>query len=233
MVTPHPHDLQASLGRAIKAERERLGVTQEELAWRADMHRTYLADIERGVRNVTLRSVTNLARALEVSVAQLLGTPKGKARVAPPRRVPGEILLVEDEPADVELTVRALERAQVANPIKIVRDGRQALDYLECAGRYARRRPIAPELVLLDLHLPNLSGLEVLRRIRSRPATRSIRVVVLTVSRDDKTIIECARLGTKHYIIKPVNFQSLTEVAPLLNLSWALVGSSRPAPQPI
>ncbi|HVZ64848.1 MAG TPA: response regulator [Lacunisphaera sp.] len=219
------------MGNAIRAERRRLGVTQEELAWRADMHRTYLADIERGVRNVTLKSIGNLARALEVSVSHLLAKPDpANATKSHPERVE-EILLIEDNAADGEMTVRAFSKAGIANPIKVARSGRLALDYLFCAGRFARRQPTNPELVLLDLQLPDISGLDVLRQIRSDHRTKHIPVVVLTISRDDQNIIECSRLGAENYVIKPVGFESFSQLTPKLNLQWTLAHSPSAMPR--
>jgi CheY-like chemotaxis protein/DNA-binding XRE family transcriptional regulator len=216
------HELQVRLGAAIKAHRRQLGVTQEELAWRADLHRTYLADIERGSRNITLRSVANLARALETSVESLLSA----ASLAGKTGGMGEVLLVEDNADDAELTLRAFRQANFSNPIKVVKTGREALDYLLCRGRYAGRHPLAPQLVLLDLNLPDLSGQEVLKEIKSHRATKHLPVVVLTISRDDRNIIECGRLGADNYIIKPVDFQNFSKITPKLNLHWALVASA-------
>lgn len=208
---------------AVKVERRRLGLTQEELAWRADMHRTYLADIERGARNVTLRSVMNLAQALQVSVASLLADPESARAGRAGAARPGEILLVEDEAADAELTLRAFRRAGIRNPVKLVREGQQALDYLHCRGRFARRRRVLPELVLLDLHLPDMSGRDVLRAMNADSKIRHVPVVILTVSREDGNIIACARLGARDYIIKPVGIDSFSKVTPKLNLQWTLV----------
>ena len=218
--------LQAQFGAAIKAHRLRLGVTQEELAWRADLHRSYLADIERGGRNVTLRSIVNLARALQISLADLLANHLDLGVVNPsaePRAGLGEILLVEDEAADIELTLRAFKRAKFANPVKVVRDGKAALDFLFHTGRYAKRQAVSPHLVLLDLGLPKVSGLEVLRQIKNHQLTKSIPVVILTGSNQDATIIECGRLGAENYLIKPVEFESFSQVTPKLGLQWTLV----------
>lgn len=223
------HELQLKLGSVVRAQRKRLGVTQEELAWRAEMHRTYLADIERGARNITLKSIANLARGLEVSVATLLEHPEMSKAPGAANAGPGEILLVEDEAADAELTLRAFRRARIANPVKVVRDGREALEYLRCTGRYARRRPVAPELVLLDLNLPGMSGSELLRQIKAERATRHVPVVVLSGVRHDRSVIECGRLGAANYIIKPVGFEHLARIAPKLNLYWSL-GRSHRAP---
>lgn len=218
--------LQARFGAAIKAHRLRLGVTQEELAWRADLHRSYLADIERGGRNVTLCSIVNLAKALQITLGALLSHTVDLSAIDPAdeaHRGLGDILLVEDDPADVEMTLRAFKRANLANPVKVVRDGNAALDYLLRAGRYAKRRPVMPQLVLVDLGLPKISGLELIRQMKANKLTESIPVVVLTGSQHDADIIECGRLGAENYLIKPVQFENFSQVAPKLGLQWTLV----------
>ena len=161
-----------------------MGITQEELAWRADMHRTYLADIERGARNVTLRTVANLAKALHLSVGSLFayvtarpGTALRAGAEPAPREV-RNILLVEHSAADAGMTARAFKRAK----LRIVRDAEAGLDYLFGTGRYAKRKPARPQLILLDLNLPQMSGLEFLRRVKADGRTRDIPLVVLTVS---------------------------------------------------
>ncbi len=131
---PESFAYHAHLGAMVRQYRNRLGLTQEELAWRADIHRSYVADIERGGRNITLRSVASLAKALQISLgmlfvstddaAGLTGTNGGLTHEQTTR----DILLVEDNPADVELTLRAFRRAKLANPIKIARDGEEALE---------------------------------------------------------------------------------------------------------
>jgi len=218
------------LGRAVQNYRQVLGLTQEELAWRANLHRSYVADIERGGRNVTLRIITSLAQALEVSVGGLLFSTDSSAGLVPDgsdrasRPAVGEILLVEDNPQDAELAVLAFKRAKFINPVRVARDGQEALDLLLGTGKpRPRKTPHLPQLVLLDLNLPKVTGLEVLRRIKDDPRTRGIPVVILTVSRHDRNIIACARLGAANYIIKPVGFESLIRVTPQLNLRWALL----------
>jgi CheY-like chemotaxis protein len=226
---PVPKDeipLQVRLGLAIRLHRQQLGITQEELAWRADMHRTYVADIERGGRNVTLRSVGHLASALEVSVADLLSTDQSTIEpvsyVGESERF-GEILMVEDNSTDAELVLRAFKRAHLTNPVKIVGDGEEALEYLNRTGRYAGYKGGYPQLVLLDLNLPRVSGIEVLRQIKNSETLRLIPVVILTVSQHDKNIIECGRLGAENYIIKPVEFENFSRITSALNLHWTLV----------
>lgn len=227
--------LQAKLGATIKLWRGRLGITQEELAWRSDMHRTYIADIERGRRNVTLRSIAQLAAALKVSVEALLAQAESSETALAPDGGPGgrpglqEIFLVEDDPADVDWVLRAFKRAKFSNPVRVFGDGESALDHLARTGREAGFKP--PRVILLDLQLPKLTGLEVLRRLKAQPETSAIPVVVLTGSHEDKNIVECARLGAENYIIKPVTFESFFKVASRFPLEWALVnGAAAGAP---
>jgi CheY-like chemotaxis protein len=135
-----------------------------------------------------------------------------------------DILLVEDNPQDIEMTLHALQRAHLANPIEVVEDGAQALEYLFGLGAYADRdlaRP--PKVVLLDLKLPKLSGLEVLRRLRADERTRRIPVVVLTSSREDADIAEAYRLGVNSYVVKPVAFEAFVEAVGRVGLYWLLL----------
>ena len=221
---------QTRFGAAVRESRNSLGISQEELAWRAGLHRTYIADIERGVRNITLRSMASVAKALDVPMASLLLWTGGRAD-APTALVQetlGEILLIEDNPADAELTVLALRRARFTNPMKVIADGKKALDYLLAPGASAsRRRARLPQLVLLDLNLPTVPGLEVLRRIKREELTREIPVIVLTISQHDQDIAQCRRLGAAAYLTKPVGFENFSQVTSQLSFDWALL---KPAP---
>jgi CheY-like chemotaxis protein len=216
-------DLKHLFGISVKGWRSRLGISQEELAGRAGLHRTYVSDIERGARNVSLESIGKLASAMEIPVATLFSqSDMPTLPTASDELV--DILLVEDNPDDVQLTLQALKEAKITNPIQVVRDGAEALDFLFCTGSYAHRRPgNRPQVILLDLGLPKISGLEVLRRIKEDPRTRSIPVVVLTGSRHDRDALASRELGTKAYLVKPVDFKNLSEVTPQLSLHWALV----------
>jgi CheY-like chemotaxis protein len=213
-------DLKTLLGTAIKTERSQLGISQEELANRAGLHRTYVSDVERGVRNPSIASIEKLAEALKLSVSALFERAingRGSRDVV-------EILLVEDDPQDVKLTMRAFEKAQITNPLHVVRDGVEALDFLFATGSHAHRSEDGhPKVILLDLNLPKINGLEVLRRIKADQRTRHIPVIVLTVSNRDRDINECRRLGAETYIVKPVDFQNFSEVTPRLSLAWVLV----------
>jgi CheY-like chemotaxis protein/DNA-binding XRE family transcriptional regulator len=227
-MTNEEASLQVRLGTAIRLHRLKLGITQEELAWRADMHRTYVADIERGGRNVTLRSVGHLANALQVSVADLLSVNRAAmdasyVSTAGEGEQLGEILLVEDSSTDAQLVVRAFNRARMTNPVKVLGDGEEALHYLNRTGKYVAEKGLPPQLVLLDLNLPGISGIEVLRQIKTNKATCQIPVVVLTVSQQDRNVIECGRLGAENYIVKPVEFENFSRITSALNLHWTLV----------
>jgi two-component system, response regulator len=135
-----------------------------------------------------------------------------------------EILLVEDNPRDVELTLHVFRRHHLTNRIHVVRDGAEALDFLFCRGAYAERNiHQAPKVMLLDLKLPKVDGLEVLRRIKADPRTRTIPVVVLTSSREEPDIAESYHLGVNSYIVKPVDFEQFTEAVRLLGMYWLLL----------
>ena len=135
-----------------------------------------------------------------------------------------DILLAEERMPDVDLALRALKQANLANRIQVARDGADALDFLFCAGVYTHRRVLPrPQLILLDLDLPKLDGLEVLRRVKADARTRSIPVVVLAGSNRDERIAAGKRLGAAAHIVKPVGFQNLIEVMPRLSLQWGLL----------
>jgi two-component system, response regulator len=129
-----------------------------------------------------------------------------------------QILLVEDNPSDIELSLHALKKNHLANHIELARDGAEALEYLFGADA----KP-APRLILLDLKLPKVDGLEVLQKIKSDPRTRAIPVVVLTSSREDRDIIECYNLGVNSYIVKPVDFGQFAEAVRSLGMYWLLL----------
>ena len=216
-------------GTSVRAWRARRAISQEELAARAGLHRTYVADIERGARNVSLGSIEKLATALEVSVAALFADSHPGGIYVTGELV--DILLVEDTPDDVNLTLQALKEANFSNAIHVVGDGAEALHFLFRTGSYSNRHPgHSAQLVLLDLELPKIHGLEVLRRIKSDPRTNAIPVVVLTASRRNRDALVSQRLGADGYIIKPVDFQNLSEVTPQLDLRWALLKSGAPVP---
>jgi CheY-like chemotaxis protein len=137
---------------------------------------------------------------------------------------PVEILLVEDNPADEELTVHALKASHLANNIEVVRDGAEALDFIFRTGAFAGRTAgDLPKVILMDLKLPKVDGLEVLRRIRDDPGTRSIPVVVLTSSREECDIVDSYSLGVNSYVVKPLDFTQFAEAVRQLGLYWLLL----------
>ncbi len=137
------------------------------------------------------------------------------------------ILLVEDNPNDVKLALHALKKQNITNHVEVVRDGAEALDYIFRTGEF-KDRPEGhnPRLILLDLKLPKIDGLEVLKRIKENPDTRKIPVVVLTSSREERDIVESYSLGTNSYIVKPVDFEQFSEAVRQLGFYWLLLNES-------
>jgi len=141
-----------------------------------------------------------------------------------------EILLVEDNEDDAELTLHALRKSKIANNIQRVRDGEEALDFLFCRGQYQTRKVAnAPRLVLLDLKLPKIEGLEVLRQIKTDSRTRAIPVIVLTSSKEEQDLVDSYQSGVNSYIQKPVNFSDFQDVVRQLGMYWLLVNNKPPA----
>lgn len=140
---------------------------------------------------------------------------------------PVEILLVEDNPSDAKLTVRALKQNNIANRIDLVKDGAEALEYLFCAGAYADRNPAAgPMSVLLDIKLPKVDGLEVLRQLRSDPRTSKLPVVLLTSSQEERDIAMGYELHANSYIVKPVDFAQFADTVKALGYYWLVVNTA-------
>jgi two-component system response regulator len=135
-----------------------------------------------------------------------------------------EILLVEDSPEDLELTIRALRKANIQNRIHVARDGAEALEFVFCEGAYASRKiENSPKVILLDLKLPKVDGLEVLKRIKNDPRTQCIPVAVLTSSKEQRDVVESYKLGVNSYIVKPVNFEGFMAAVQELGMYWLLL----------
>jgi two-component system response regulator len=144
-----------------------------------------------------------------------------------------EILLVEDNPSDEKLTLRAFKKANIANPITVAHDGEEALELLFGTGRHAERSHSAlPAVVLLDLNLPKIGGLDVLQRVREDARTRLQPVVVLTASREEEDLVRSYSLGANAYVRKPVDFSEFIGAAKTLGLFWALLNECPPTPRP-
>ncbi len=140
-----------------------------------------------------------------------------------------EILLVEDNAEDAELTLHALQKCRLGNHIQVAHDGAEALDFIFQTGAFAHRTDSNPRLILLDLKLPKVDGLDVLRRIKADPRTRSIPVVVLTSSREERDIVESYQLGVNSYITKPVDFEQFADAVQHIGYYWLLLNQP-PAP---
>jgi two-component system response regulator len=135
-----------------------------------------------------------------------------------------EILLVEDNPNDVELTLRAFRKQNLTNSVHVVRDGAEALDFLFSTGVYAQRNAnTQPKVVLLDLKLPKVDGIEVLRRLKADARTRNIPVVMLTSSQEERDVLESYRLGVNSYIVKPVEFSNFVHAVSELGMYWSVL----------
>ena len=138
-----------------------------------------------------------------------------------------EILLVEDNPNDAELALRALKKNNLANNVVAVSDGEEALDFVFARGKYAQRQiENGPRVILLDLKLPKVDGLEVLRLIKADPRTKAIPVIVLTSSKEEKDIVESYKLGVNSYIVKPVDFDKFVDAVKDIGFYWLLLNQS-------
>jgi two-component system response regulator len=138
-----------------------------------------------------------------------------------------EILVVEDNPDDVDMTLRALRKANIVNHIKVARDGAEALEFIFGDGAYAARHSgNLPKLILLDLKLPKVDGFEVLKRVKEDPKTKLIPVVILTSSKEQRDVIEGYQLGVNSYIVKPVNFEGFVEAVGTLGMYWLLLNQA-------
>jgi CheY-like chemotaxis protein len=140
----------------------------------------------------------------------------------------GRILMVEDDPKDVELTMSALEDYNLVNEVVVARDGQEALDYLYSQGRFSARSPENPAVILLDLKLPKVDGLEILNRIKSDDRLKMIPVVVLTSSREERDMVRSYQLGVNAYVVKPVDFHEFVNAVRELGVFWAVINQPPP-----
>jgi len=140
---------------------------------------------------------------------------------------PVEILIVEDNPTDAELMIRALKKHNLANDLFIAEDGQQALDFIYCKGEFESRHPVKPiKVIFLDLKLPKVNGLEVLKEIKSNPETKKLPVVIITSSKEDPDIKAAYDLGANSYVVKPVDFNDFIKAMQHLGLFWLLVNEA-------
>jgi two-component system, response regulator len=142
-----------------------------------------------------------------------------------------QILLVEDNDDDVQLTLRAFRKSDLVSTVTVVRDGVEALDYLLARGEYATRNPeVLPDLVLLDIKLPRVNGVQVLERLRSHPRTKLVPIVILTSSAEPKDLMTCYTLGANSYVRKPIDFKEFTHALHQIGSYWLLTNQAPPAP---
>jgi CheY-like chemotaxis protein len=134
-----------------------------------------------------------------------------------------KILLVEDNLPDIELTLEALSDRNLANRVVVVNDGVEAMEYLLCEGEFANRKPENPAVILLDIKMPRMDGIEVLEAIKTNPKLKSIPVVMLTSSREEPDLKKCYELGVNAYVVKPVNFKDFFEAAKNIGIFWAVI----------
>ena len=140
-----------------------------------------------------------------------------------------KIVLAEDDPHDAELTLVALARNNLANEVVVVRDGEEALDYLFCRGPYAGRSGGLPNVLVLDLKMPKVDGLEVLRQVRSSELLRRLPVIMLTSSREERDVVASYDLGVNAFVVKPVDFQQFVDAVSTIGLFWAILNQPPPA----
>jgi len=140
----------------------------------------------------------------------------------------GKILLVEDDPNDVELTLMALDANRLANEVVVARDGEEALDYLYYRGTYASREVGNPSVVLLDLKLPKVDGLEVLKQVKADPGLKKVPIVILTSSHEEQDLVRSYDSGVNAYVVKPVGFESFVDVVKEVGLFWGVVNQPPP-----
>lgn len=138
------------------------------------------------------------------------------------------ILLVEDNSADIELTLEALSEHKLANRVTVVRDGVEAMEYLRCEGKYNQRAQVNPAVILLDIKMPRMDGIEVLQAIRNDDKLKMLPVVILTSSREEPDMKKCYELNANAYVVKPVDFKSFIEAVKLVGVFWAIINELPP-----
>ena len=230
-------DIRRKFGNVIRDMRTNRGWSQEMLAGRAHLHRTYVTDVERGERNLTLENISKLATGFGMPISHLFPLVvfggQSKAGVGPIENDHSEILLAEDNSSDVELTLAAFSDAKLTNTVHVVRDGEAALDFVFCRKQYRHRISKGPPgTLLLDLDLPKVHGLDVLRKIKTDTTLCRIKVVVVTVSQSHRDLEDALRLGAASYIVKPVSFGSFSQAMSRLGFWWTLGIGSMPVTTP-
>lgn len=227
-------DVRKSFGKVVKEARLARFWSQDLLATRSRLHRTYITDIERGMRNLTFENIAKLAEGLGIPIAELFPDEAAESRDggAVARPLSGgessDILMVAENGLETGRTLAVFRHARLANRVRVVHTAAGALDYIfGRGGEKDRGKPVLPVAILLDLNLPRGSGIEMLRSIMGNPRTRDIKVVVLASSFSQEAAREALRLGAAGCIVKPVTFQNFNQVMSRLAFSWTLLKSDK------
>lgn len=206
-------------GLVVKELRRKKQLSQEELANRCGLHRTYITDIEHGTRNVSLKNISKIAHAVGESLHDVFAHVERYAhsnaygsQLATSRQSPIKLLLIESDQRLAGQTAEELRRGAIDNTVYVVRSGEEAIKFLFPAKTDENKNTNIPNVILLDVHPPNISGLEVLERIRKEKTTKDIPVVVLISSAADTEKERYRLLGVEEYLTKPLNIESLTTV---------------------
>ncbi len=222
-------------GLVVKELRRERSLSQEELANRSDLHRTYITDIEHGSRNVSIKNILKIANAIGVSLHELFSrverySQSGLTLVSQHlpneklhQRNPVEILLVEDDQSYIELTLHELQKARISNPIYIVRNGEEALQFLFRGNATEHEDVQSPKVILLDLNIPLINGFDLLEHIRKNKKTKDIPVVIITSSTSEVDKERCKRLGVEVYLTKPINMTDFEEIMSKFGFHWLLL----------
>lgn len=214
--------LAEGLSEVLKARRVQLGLSQSEVGSRAGLHRTYVSEVERGAQNITIETLWRLAEALETTVLLLIED----ATIAIRASDPIEVLLIEDNAADIHMVKRTLQASKISSNLTVLSDGKDALDYLNRKGAYADAK--APDLILLDLHLPRKNGYEILKEIRGDNRLKPIPVVILTNSETDTDITKSYEMHANTFITKPLNQKQFQDAISHVLEYWFGVASLPP-----
>lgn len=222
-------------GLVVKELRRERSMSQEELANRSDLHRTYITDIEHGSRNVSIKNIIKIANAMSVSLHDLFSrverySQSGLKLVTQNQpvekhyhRPPVEILLVEDDQSYVELTLHELQKAKISNLIHVVRNGEEALQFLFGFNPAKNEEEHSPKVILLDLYIPLIDGFDLLEHIRKNKKTKDIPVVIITSSTSEIDKERCRQLGIEDYLTKPINIVQFEEVMNRLGFHWLIL----------
>lgn len=203
---PANNRIAEGLSEVIRERRLELGLSQAELSGKADLHRTYISEVERGTQNLTIETLSKLADALETSVLVLMEDATRAIRFT---ESPIQILLAEDSSADIHMVERSLKASKLPTELKVLTDGRETLDYLTQKGNHSAAA--LPDLILLDLHLPRKNGYEILREIKADSRLKQIPVVVLTNSESNVDVSKSYELHANTFITKPVSQKKFQE----------------------